>query len=78
VLFEILYELILPTKLIIISKVVDFLVCSQLLLVKLGDELFFAPDDIPRIVFYLFIASLLKGFENAVGEVGFIFDGRSS
>ena len=76
--FQIFDELVLPTQLVVISKMVNLLMGSQLLLVELGDELLFTPNDIPRIVLYLLVSSLLEGIKDAVGKICFILDRRSS
>jgi hypothetical protein len=71
---EIFYELVFSAEFVEISEMVDFLLRCKFLLVKFGDELFFAPDNIPAVALYFFIASCVEGLEDAVAKIGLEFD----
>ena len=62
-------EEILATNLIEIAKMVDaFLGMESYFVEGVGDELFFAPVDVPVIIFGLTIVAMEHGFLDAIGE----------
>ena len=77
-LFEVFDELVFPAQFVVIPKVVDFLVRRQFFLIEFGNELFFAPDDVPLGIVDCGVPSALECLEDAVGEVRFELDGGAT
>lgn len=73
-LFKISYKVVFPTKLEIVSKMIDLLMRQQSLLINFVYVLFFAPDNVPVINLGFLIALLFKCITYTVSKVSFVFD----
>lgn len=70
VFFEVFDKLVLATQLLVILEVVHSLMRQQSLLVKLWNEFFLTPNDIPIIGVHSFPSSPYKSLKDAIGEIG--------
>ena len=68
--FEVFDKLVLATQLLVILEVVHSLMRQQSLLVKLWNEFFLTPNDIPIIGVHSFPSSPYKSLKDAIGEIG--------
>lgn len=69
VFFEVFDKLVLATQLLVILEVVHSLMRQQSLLVKLGNEFFLTPNDIPIIGVHPLPSPSYKSLKDAIGEI---------
>lgn len=67
--FEVFDKLVLATQLLVILEVVHSLMRQQSLLVKLGNEFFLTPNDVPIIGVHSFPSPSYKSLKDAIGEI---------
>jgi hypothetical protein len=67
---EVLDELVLAAKLLVVPEVVHPLMRQQPLLVQLRYELLLTPNHVPLIALDTFPAAMFEGVQYAVGEIG--------
>jgi hypothetical protein len=77
VFFKVFDKVIFLAEFKVVSEMVNLLMGQKAFLIDLIESILFAPNDIPVVVECLFIASIFKGFKDAVSKVSAVLDLRT-